>query len=302
VQNFIQKDLPQVVNDLSQQVYDIGPFHLDMSQFDLNTITQQLITTLEPLLGRVGTLVGAFATRALTTIGLILFILLISYFLLSGVGQMPDILDYIKIPGYDGDIRRMGQEIDFIWNAFLRGQLIIISLTVVVYTILMTVMGVKNWAFIIAILAGLARLVPYVGPFITWTVTIIVTIVQGNNYFGLEPVAYAAVVVAVALVVDQIFDNIVSPLIFGQALHIHPALLLLGALVAARLLGLIGLLMAAPVVATLKLAGEYTVRKMLDLDPWQESDARRKAILERQKEYRLMRRMRIWLKRQIRRH
>jgi predicted PurR-regulated permease PerM len=140
----------------------------------------------------------------------------------------------------------------------------------------MTGMGVRNWAFIIALLAGVARLVPYLGPTVTWTVTIIVTLVQGDNYFGLEPVIYAAVVVAAALVVDQIFDNIVSPLIFGQVLQIHPALLLIGALAAARLLGLIGLLLAAPVMGTLKLVGSYTIRKMLDLDPWQELDARHK--------------------------
>jgi predicted PurR-regulated permease PerM len=208
-----------------------------------------------------------------------LFVLLISYFLLSEAGQFPDTADFLHIPGYDADIRRMGAELGYLWNAFLRGQLLIISLTVIVYIILMSGMGVRNWVIIIAILAGLARLVPYLGPTVTWTVTIIVTIVQGNNYFGLPPVLYAGVVLAAALVVDQIFDNIISPLIFGQALRIHPALLLIGALAAARLLGLIGLLLAAPVIATLKLVGTYTVRKMLDLDPWQELDARHQADL-----------------------
>jgi predicted PurR-regulated permease PerM len=152
-----------------------------------------------------------------------------------------------------------------------------------VYTILMSGMGVRNWVFIIAILAGLARLVPYLGPTVTWTVTIIVTMIQGDNYFGLPPVLYSALVVAVALVVDQIFDNIISPLIFGQALRIHPALLLIGALVSARLFGLIGLLMAAPTIATLKLLGTYTARKMLDMDPWQELDTRHQADLAQKK-------------------
>ena len=53
------------------------------------------------------------------------------------------------------------------------------------------------------------------------------------------------------------------------------AILLVGALVAARLLGLIGLLLVAPMIATLKLFGSYIFRKMFDLDPWQELDARR---------------------------
>jgi predicted PurR-regulated permease PerM len=296
VQDFIQTDLPKLTENLSGQVYNFGPLKLDMSQFDLNAVSQQLIGTLQPVLSSVGNLFGELATRTLTTIGLTLFILLVSYFLLSGAGRMPDPLDYIRLPGYENDVRRMGQELGRIWSAFLRGQLIIISLTVVVYTILMAGMGVKNWAFAIAVLAGLARLVPYVGPFVTWTITVIVTVVQGENYFGLSPVGYAILVVVVALVVDQIFDNIVSPLIFGQVLSIHPALLLIGAYVAARSLGLVGLFLTAPTIASLKMVGGYTVNKMLDQDPWKELDERYRAKKPPQ-ESRLTKILRGWWQR-----
>lgn len=283
IQDFIANDLSLIMDDLSRRNFWIGPFELDMNQFDLDALTQQLVQALEPALTRLGSSVGSIATRTLATIGMLLLVLLISYFLLADAGQFPDMANYIHIPGYDSDLRRMGAELGYLWNAFLRGQLLIISLTVVVYTILMSGMGVRNWAFIIALLAGVARLVPYLGPTVTWTVTAIVTLVQGENYFDLEPVLYATVVVAVALLVDQIFDNIISPLIFGQALHIPPALLLIGALAMARLFGLVGLLLAAPVIATLKLLGIYTVRKMLDLDPWSELDARYQADLEQRK-------------------
>ncbi len=279
IQNFVTNDLSNAVGNLSQKVFSIGPFVLDMSKFDLNSLSQQVVQTLEPMLGRLGTMIGAFATSALTTLGLTLFVLLISYFLLSEAGQFPTTADFIHIPGYDADIHRMGAELGYLWNAFLRGQLLIITLTMVVYAILMSGLGVRNWVPIIAILAGLARLVPYLGPTVTWTVTIIATLAQGTNYFGLPQVIFTALVVAIALIVDQIFDNIIYPLIFGQALRIHPALLLIGALAAARLLGLVGLLLAAPVIATLKLVGTYIVRKMLDLDPWQELDARHQADL-----------------------
>ena len=51
---------------------------------------------------------------------------------------------------------------------------------------------------------------------------------------------------------------------------------MIAAIVAANLLGLIGLLFAAPVMATLLLFGRYAIRKMVDLDPWpneEESEA-----------------------------
>ncbi len=75
-------------------------------------------------------------------------------------------------------------------------------------------------------------------------------------------------VVVAAVVLDQIFDNLVTPRIYGQALGIHPAAVLVAAVIAASLLGLIGLLLAAPVLASLQLFAFYAFRKMLDLDPW----------------------------------
>jgi predicted PurR-regulated permease PerM len=74
------------------------------------------------------------------------------------------------------------------------------------------------------------------------------------------------------IIVDQFFDNIVSPRFLGQTLGVHPAAVLVAAIIAANLLGLVGLVLAAPVLASLMLVGRYTIRKMLDIDPWPEPE------------------------------
>ena len=268
VQNFVNT-LPDLVADISTRVYTFGPlpFKFSLNQFDLQTLTEQLLSTLQPLLGRVGTLVGTLATSALTTLRWGLFILLISYFILADAGQVPNDLFHIEIPGYDTDIRRLGRDLTSIWNAFLRGQLILFILAVLSYLTLMNILGLR-YALGIAILAGLSRFVPYIGPFTTWTVTILVAIFQPSNYFGLQPYQYALLVIIIAIVIDQIFDNFISPRILGETLGVHPAAVLVAALVAARLIGVIGILLAAPALASLMLLWRYTVRKMLDVDPW----------------------------------
>jgi predicted PurR-regulated permease PerM len=91
---------------------------------------------------------------------------------------------------------------------------------------------------------------------------------QGGNYFGLIPLHYAILVVASALLLDQIFDNLIGPRIMGESLGVHPAAVLVTAIICLNLIGIIGLVLAAPVLASLKVLGRYTVRKMLDLDPW----------------------------------
>ena len=78
--------------------------------------------------------------------------------------------------------------------------------------------------------------------------------------------------IGLALLVDQVFDNLISPRIFGDTLGVHPAAVLVAALVAANLIGIIGLVLAAPVLATINLFGRYIIRKMFDQDPWPERE------------------------------
>jgi predicted PurR-regulated permease PerM len=200
-------------------------------------------------------------------VGWSLFILVISYFVLADTGKVPNALDYINIPGYSYDIQRMSSVLGRVWNVFLRGQLMIVIMVIISYTILLTVLGVK-YSFAIAILAGLARFVPYIGPAITYIVLGLVTLFQGGNYFNLQPVFYTALTIGLSVVLDQIYDNLVVPRVMGRSLGVHPAAVLVVAIIAANLIGLIGLLLAAPVLASVTLMGRYTTAKMLDRDPW----------------------------------
>jgi hypothetical protein len=54
----------------------------------------------------------------------------------------------------------------------------------------------------------------------------------------------------------------------ARSLRVHPAAVLVTALIAANLLGILGVVIAAPFLASLTLLGRYVMRKMLDLDPW----------------------------------
>jgi predicted PurR-regulated permease PerM len=270
VERFINQ-LPEMLLDLSTQVFILGPFQIDLSQYlstaNLESMAQELLGVVQPFLGQAGGLLGTLASGTVTILGWGFFVILVSYFILADMGQVPDRLVNIEIPGYGADIRRLARELGRIWNAFLRGQVILFTLTLLVYTIVLGILGIR-YVLALALLAGFARFIPYVGPWVTWTVTILVAVFQRGNYFGLEPWAYAVLVVGIAIIVDQIFDNFISPRVLGQTLGVHPAAVLVAAIVAANLLGLVGVVLAAPVLATLILMGRYILRKMLDLDPW----------------------------------
>ena len=64
-------------------------------------------------------------------------------------------------------------------------------------------------------------------------------------------------------------DNFVSARLMGNALKIHPAAVMVSAIIGVNLLGLVGVMLAAPVLATCKLLFEYVLNKLLDRDPWE---------------------------------
>lgn len=286
-------DLPRLVADIASHQYYIGPFLLDMSKYDLPTVTDRVLSYVQPLIGRVGIIVSSFASGAVSIITWGGFILLISYFVLVDRGKRSSELVHIEIPGYTADIRRLGSELHRTWNAFLRGQVIMFGLVFITYGILMTVLGVRYSAGI-ALLAGLARFVPYIGAWTTWTTLALVSFFQGGNYFGLLPWQYTLLVLGVAMLTDQVFDNLVSPRVLGQTLGVHPAAVLVAAIIAANLIGFIGLVLAAPVLATLIVIGRYAIRKMLDLDPWEGIEREYKA--KQRVPLKVFSNLRIWLK------
>jgi predicted PurR-regulated permease PerM len=271
IRNFVNNELPSLIDTLSEQTIVFGPLTLDFSQLNLETLGQQLLNNLQSLLGQAGGLIGAVATGAAGIVGWTAFVLLVSYFLASDAGRVPDVLSYITVPGYDYDIRRMARELGRIWNAYLRGQFFILLLVVIVSAILMTSLGVRL-ALAIALLTGLARFIPYIGPLSVSLITFLVAIFQSSNIFQISPLYYALIVVLIAILVDQIFDNFVTPRVLGETLGVHPAAVLVAALVLAQLIGLIGLVLAAPVLASLRLLTAYITRKMFDLDPWPEPE------------------------------
>jgi len=268
--NYLQSiigDLPGWLTKITSQPLTIGPWHFDLSKLQVTDLTTQFQGVINTTLGKIGSLLGSIASGVGSTVTWTIFILLISYFIMAESDGVRAGMINLSIPRYEEDIRRMGVQLSQIWNAFLRGQLIVFLITVAWYSILLSILGVRYF-FLLALLAGLARFVPYVGPFVAWTTYGLVALFQ-LNHFNLLPFPYALLVVGCAWVSDVVIDNFVSPRVMSNALKVHPAAVLVMVLVSASLFGFIGVLLSAPVLASLKLLLTYISRKLMDVDPWE---------------------------------
>ncbi len=269
--NFIQRTidtLPETLEQLATQPFTIAGYSFDLKMFDLSEVVNSLLGSVEPILANLGLFITAIAGGAAEVIGWVTFILLVSFFILLETKGIEGRLFTVEIPGYTSDFRRLGSELGKIWNAFLRGQMLIILITIIVYFTLLSILGVR-FAIGLAFLAGMARFVPYAGPAIAWTTLGLVSFFQAGNYFNLPPLIYVLLTVGLALFTDMILDNFVATRMLARTLRIHPAAVLVMAIIGANLIGVLGMVLASPVMASLKLFWHYILRKMFDLDPWE---------------------------------
>jgi predicted PurR-regulated permease PerM len=267
IQENIQ-NLPALLQELSHRQITLGPFTLDLSTLDLSVLGEQLIGMIEPMLGSTGSMVGTVAGGAFNFLGWTLFVLLVSYFVLAESDGLWRGAPQLNLPGYEHDLSQLGKHLAHIWNAFLRGQILVMALAATIYAVVLSLMGV-NSALGLAVVAGLARFIPYAGPFVLWVILWLVSFFQDFKLFGLEAWLYALIVVGLAWIIDLIVDNILMPRIMASELKVHPAAVLVAAIIGLDLLGILGVIVAAPLLATFQLVGRYFIRKMFDRDPWE---------------------------------
>jgi predicted PurR-regulated permease PerM len=141
-------------------------------------------------------------------------------------------------------------------GGFFRGQLLIALVVGLLSGFALWMVGLPFWA-VVGLVAGLFNLIPLIGPFIAGIVAILIAFTTDSPAGGLlnlEPGLPLAIGSAVALLIVQQLDNhILSPNIVARTVNLHPVTVMLGLLAGGTLLGLWGMLLAMPVLATVKI-------------------------------------------------
>lgn len=253
---------------MADTTFQIGPFEFTPSTFDWNAIRSQVLNMVEPILSRGGQYAGQIAGATLRIVGNFLFIWVVSIYLAL---EIPRIRDYVAAaaqqPGYRKDAERLMAEFSRVWSAYLRGQIMLGLIIGVTVGLSLGVLGVQN-ALALGILSGLLEFVPVVGPIIGTGAAVIVAFFQPQNYLGLTAVEFALVVLLVMFIIQQLENNLLVPNIVGDALDLHPIVVIVGVFMGASVAGILGAILAAPVLASLKLLGNYAWRKLFDLPPF----------------------------------
>ena len=149
---------------------------------------------------------------------------------------------------------------------YIRGQLILVVLMSTVTTIGLTLLGVP-YSVLLGVLTGVLETIPFVGPITAGAIASLVALGHPNP-FGWSQLAYVGVVAVMYTVLRHAEDYLVIPTIIGRAVKLHPAVVIFSLLSGGVVFGLLGIVLAVPFAATMRLVLIYVRAKLRDEDPF----------------------------------
>lgn len=220
----------------------------------------ELVRGLAPGVRAAGGSAGAAAMHVVTSLGragvntlvflgnLLLFGFVTAY-LLRDFDRLTASAEGLTPPGYRGRIGHFLSKIDLQIRGFLRGQLTVCLMLSVMYMVGLLIVGVP-FAVPIGLIGGLANFVPYLGGAATVLVASILVLLQyGADWHILG-------VLGVIAVSQSIEGTLLTPKIVGEQVGLNPVWVILSIMVFGTWLGFLGLLLAVPIAAVLKVVVE----------------------------------------------
>ena len=224
-----------------------------------NSITSALTFTFSLTTSVAGTVFSGFFTFILTLLYAIYLSLSAHKFTATFLRIVPD--------PYRPEVAILLSRLRKIWRAYFRGQIILMIVIGVITWIGNTAIGLPG-AFTLAVIAGLLELIPNLGPILAAIPAILVAVIQGSTYLDVSNLVFALIVTGFYIGVQQIENTVVVPRVLGDAVELHPLVVMVGVVVGASVGGILGALLAAPVIASAREVVSYLYAKILSKDPF----------------------------------
>lgn len=234
---------------------------------DVDAIFQEAIGSvrgfIEPIFGQT----IEFAFEFISSLVWIVFVLVVSFYLVKDSQALQRWLEDITPKAYKQDFTRLRFEINQIWSAFFRGQLMLALIVATIFTIVGFIIGMP-FALAMGMLAGLLEFLPSIGHGIWLTIASLLAFFGGSTWMPIPNWVFMLIIIGMHLFFQQFDLNYLIPRIIGRRVHLPPLVVILGIVTGALLAGVLGILLAAPTIASARVLGRYIYANLFDLDPF----------------------------------
>lgn len=231
-----------------------------LPEFIKPTVKETLVSLEKSRIFSPSSLFYLFPQAVSRIVSFFIFLFSAFYFLKEG-NLMLDRFLRIVPNDYKVEVEILLRKINKVLGGYLRGQIFLVVLISSVLYLALLILGVR-FALTIAIFSGFAEIVPLIGPITAGAVAAIVVLISGVSNFPLTPVQAAFAIVLIYFVVRQIEDYFVIPHVMGKIADLHPLIILFAVLAGGHLWGIMGLILAVPIAAVIKIFLVYSLDKI----------------------------------------
>ena len=244
--------IPETVENARAELLEDPTLRVGAVEIDTQDLNQRIDQAINDIVGdlenRAVPLV--FHTVELA-IRVLVYFLVTFYFLLHG-DEMLRQARSLTPRRYRGTIDRIGGQVNATLGAYIRGQVILFVIMSVATYIALTILDVE-YALVIALATGALELIPIIGPWTAGAIAVTVAVSQGHAPYGWTQIELGIVVALTYFVLRMLEDHFVIPQLIGRIVRVHPVLVIFAILAGASTFGMLGLLLAVPLLATAKI-------------------------------------------------
>lgn len=242
---------------------DLGQI-LQLDAVDLSAAASAFFNSARNLSGPAFSFLGS----AFSTLINAIFFVMMTYYLLKDGDRFIEVTVNLVPEDHRGDAWKLLHALSGVWGAYVRGQLILsVVMGLAVYAAAL-LLGLPN-APILGVLAGLLEFIPNLGPLIALIPAAFLALAsQSTTIEFLSGFPFMLVVVFVWTMLQNVEAVFLVPRIMGDSLDLHPIVVIIAVLAGAALAGALGVILAAPFVASGRVVGRYIYGKLTNTDPF----------------------------------
>lgn len=220
---------------------------------------------IQGVLGGVGTGAGAVLRGASEIVTVLLVAPFLAVYALIDLPRSGRIALELTPPRFRDEVHFVGLQMGRTLTGFVRGQLLVATFVGVLSSIALLLLDVPFWA-VIGIAAGVLNLVPFVGPFVGGALAAVVSLLEGD-------LVKALLAVVAFTSIQQVDNHLITPIVQRARVRLSPLVIVLALLAGGSVAGFLGVLIAVPTAATLRILGGHLWRTRVLGESWEQAAA-----------------------------
>ena len=245
--NDFAKTIPSIINSVTGMIDNVLGKLGDIANFDVENMKTEVYSKIQNigvnLTNSLPSMTVNLVKSFFSGLGTFVVGLIIGFYLLVSFDSANDTIFGFLPKKFQDTTRDLVNEVNTSLRKYVQGTLMLASLVFVVSTIGFFISGLKA-PLLFGLFCGITDIIPYLGPYIGGIPAVVVG-------FSQSPIT--GIITLIAIVIVQFIEgNLLQPLIMSKQLKLHPVTIMLGLLIFGYFFGIVGMVVATPAIAAIK--------------------------------------------------